>query len=150
MLLFECRIKVLFVYKSGMRFSRQSHLMCCILFLYLLIVLHNCIKKNTQKIHTPVILWLATYFLRINYYHLTLIRKDNSSAKHNQVHIAFSGIFLIVDTIISYKYILSTYVFDWAHFLMIFPYISWKQARDCFCCIELGQVISITFSRETN
>lgn len=149
MLLFKCRIKVLFVYKSGMRFSRQSLLMCCILFLYLLIVLHNC-KKKQQKIHTPVILWLDTYLLRINYYHLTSIRKDNSSAKDNQVHIAFSGIFLIVDAIISYKNILSTYVFVWAHFLMIFPYISLKQARGWFSCIELGQVISITFSRKTN
>lgn len=48
-------------------------------------------------------------FLRINCYHLTSIRKDNSSAKDNQVHIASSGVFLIVDAIISYKNTLSTY-----------------------------------------
>lgn len=86
----------------------------------------------------------------MNYYHLTSIRKDNSSAKDNQVRIAFSGIFLIVDAIMSYKNKLSTYVFDWAHFLMIFPYIYIKQATDCFSFAELGQVISITFSRKTN
>lgn len=146
MLLFKCRIKMLFVHKSGMHFSRQSHLMCCISFLYLFCV----IVKKIKYIHTSVILWLDTYFLRINYHHLASIRKDNSSASHNQVHITFCGISLIVDAIVSYKNKLSTYVFDWAHFIMIFPYISIKQARKCFSCTELGQVISITFSRKTN
>lgn len=47
-------------------------------------------------------------FLRINCYHLTSIRKDNSSAKDNQVNIASSGVFFIVDSIIAYKNILST------------------------------------------
>lgn len=47
-------------------------------------------------------------FLKINCYHLTSIKKDNSSAEDNQVHIASSGDFLIVGAIISYKNVLST------------------------------------------
>lgn len=31
---------------------------------------------------------------------------------------------------------------------MTYAYISLKQARGCLTCIELGQVISITFSRK--
>ena len=36
------------VHKARVFFPRQFHLMCSILFLYLLIVLHNCKKKQTH------------------------------------------------------------------------------------------------------
>lgn len=83
-------------------------------------------------------------FLKINCYHLTSIRKDNSSAEDNQVHIASSCFphcecnYLLQKCTFHLK-------FDWAHFLMTYTYILLKQDRGCLSCTELGQVISITF-----
>ena len=42
----------MFVHKARVFFPRQFHLMCSILFLYLLIVLHNCKKKTNAPTNT--------------------------------------------------------------------------------------------------
>lgn len=71
-------------------------------------VFHYC-EKNLKGKNSHPSNFMIRDFLKINCYHLTSIRKDNGFAKDNQVHIASSGVFLIVDAIISFKNLLSTY-----------------------------------------
>lgn len=50
----------MFVYKLGMFFPGQFHLMCSVLLLYLLIVLHNCKKTHISNFMIRLLLLEST------------------------------------------------------------------------------------------